>query len=60
MNKFSLEFLIVRNRAFGFLVGWSGYFFQQLKLDFFRQSERFYFCCHKRLIIIAIRPYTQV
>ena len=34
MKEFSLEFLIVRNSPFGFLVGWSGYFFQQLKLDF--------------------------
>ena len=59
MKEFSLEFLIVRNSLF-ISGGVEWLFFPTAETRFFRQSERFYFCCHKRLIIIAIWPYTQV
>ena len=39
MEECSLEFLLVRDSPFGFLVGAVVILFQQLKLDFFRQIE---------------------
>ena len=41
-----LIFLFGTARPFGFLVGGGAVFFQQMKLDFLRQSESSNFCNH--------------
>ena len=54
-----LIFFKIRDRPFVFLFGGQGLiFFQQLKLDFYRQSESIFFVI--QLSTIAISPYTLV
>ena len=56
-NAHSIRFFKIRDRPFGFLFRGRGCFFQQLKLDIFRDlSESIYFLTIKSFLQLLIVP----